>query len=183
MQDKVKSYILPLYSESPTTSSIIDSAANALQTVENSLNSVLDQYFVDTATEEGLRRAESFVGIVTDETKPFYQRRSIIIGKMRGIGTVTISLIESVAESWDRGNNIEVTEQPALYQITIKFVDTLGAPTDLNSMKKALREIVPAHLDIKYEYKYLLINQVHQVMTISEMQTRKLTDFAPFIPV
>ncbi|MFH5185713.1 putative phage tail protein [Paenibacillus sp. TAB 01] len=94
---------------------------------------------------------------------------------------MTIEMMKNVAEAYDRGA-IEVTEQPALYRFTVRFVDTLGAPPNLDDLKKAIESIKPAHLVVAYQYKYLLVNQV-QGMSITDLQQSRLTDFAPFIPV
>jgi uncharacterized protein YmfQ (DUF2313 family) len=149
--------------------------------LQQKLNETFDQHFVDTATW-GLGRWETELGIKTKAGQPDDERRSVIKSRLRGVGTVTVTLMKSVAEAYDRGS-IEVTEQPASYQFTIKFIDTLGAPPNIDDLKDAIEDIKPAHLNVIYEYKYLLINQVHQVMTIDEIQTRPLTDFAPFVPV
>lgn len=154
----MKGYIAPLYAADLTTSSILDSGATELLTFEDNIADVLNQFFVDTATW-GLENWESFLGLKTDENKPADQRRSVIKSKIRGSGTVTISLIKNVAESYDRGR-VEVTEQPELYQITITFMDTTGVPPNIDDLMAAIEEIKPAHLAVAYEYNYFLFSEL-----------------------
>lgn len=149
--------------------------------MKEALNGVLEQYFVDTATW-GLELWEDELGLTSTPDKPDSERRSVIKSKLRGVGSVTVQLMKTVAEAYDQGA-IDVTQQPALYQFTVKFVDTIGAPPNLDDLKAAIEEIKPAHLQVVYEYKYLLINQIHQTMTINELQARKLSDFSPVLPV
>ncbi|MCL6615562.1 MAG: YmfQ family protein, partial [Anoxybacillus ayderensis] len=96
---------------------------------------------------------------------------------LRGIGTVTVALIKNVAESWYNGE-VEVTEQPSLYTVKIKFVSKLGVPSNLADIQNALREIIPAHLAINFEFSYLLIKDVHNVMTLSQLEATTLDKFA-----
>ncbi|MDR6553845.1 uncharacterized protein YmfQ (DUF2313 family) [Paenibacillus qinlingensis] len=146
-----------------------------------SLEETLEQFFVSSATW-GLDAWEAELGIASVPGKPDDQRRSVINAKLRGVGTVTVDLIQSVAEAYERGV-VEVTQQPASYQFTVRFVDTLGTPPNMNDLKAAIEDIKPAHLQVIYQYQYFLLSQLHQTLTINEIQTRKMTDFAPFIPV
>ncbi|MBW5447439.1 DUF2313 domain-containing protein [Cohnella sp. CFH 77786] len=168
------------YSTSRIMNSVMYAQGMELDMLRQALDETLAQYFVSTATW-GLDVWERELGIAIDPAKPVEQRRSVVLSKIRGIGTVTVSLIKSVAEAYD-GGTVDVAYKPGEYRFTIKFIDTLGVPPNLDDLKRAVEEIKPAHLSVNYEYKYLVINQV-QAMTINEIQSHKLTDFAPFIPV
>lgn len=142
--------------------------------ITSNLGDVLDQAIVDKATW-GLVNWENFLGIQTDIVKPYDQRRSVIKSKIRGTGTVTVTLLKNVASSYENGA-IEVTQQPSLYQFTVKFIDTLGAPTNLDDLKQAIEVIKPAHLAIVYLFRYLTISEV-EVMTISVIENTTLDHF------
>ncbi|WP_438445916.1 putative phage tail protein [Gorillibacterium sp. sgz5001074] len=158
IRDKVKSYISPVYAMDMTTSGILDSGADELEELETGITSVLQQFFVDTATW-ALTDWEQELQIKTDESKPISERRSVIKSRLRGSGTVTVALLESVAESYDRGR-IKVTEQPALYQITIRFLDTAGIPPQIDDLMAAVESVKPAHLSVVYEYNYFLFSEL-----------------------
>lgn len=168
------------YSRSRIMGSILDAQGAELDKLWEALDGTLRQFYVSTATW-GLERWERELGIAVEPGKPFEQRRSVILSKLRGIGSVTPQLLKTVAEAYD-GGTVEVTAQPETYRFTVKFIDTLGVPANLWDLQAAIEEIKPAHLAVDYEYKYLLIDQV-QAMTLDEIQNHKLTDFAPFIPV
>jgi hypothetical protein len=181
IRQAMEDYLPRYYVEFNIAVNILDQEAAEITQLNYDINDVLAQFFIDTATW-GLARWESIFGLSTDVTKPIEERRSVIKSRMRGTGTVTIAMIKSVVEAYDQGA-VEVTEQPGLYQVTIKFVETIGALPNINDLKRAIREILPAHLEAKYEYRYLLIREIHGVMTINTLQNTKLTDFAPFVPL
>lgn len=116
------------------------------------LNETLNQFFVDTSTYT-LERWEKDLGIPVNNSKPDDYRRSVIKSKLRGSGTITVSLIKNVSESFTNGE-VEVIEQPSLYSFTIKFVGTIGIPPNLEDLQNAIEEIKPAHLAIVYEMIY-----------------------------
>ncbi|MEC0228068.1 YmfQ family protein [Paenibacillus alba] len=178
---RMKGYLPRYYETSRVMDGILQAQGAELDLLRVSLEETLAQFFVGSATW-GLDVWEAELGIAPVPGKPDDQRRSVINAKLRGVGTVTVELIESVASAYSRGT-VEVTQQPAAYQFTVRFVDTLGTPPNLGDLKAAIDEIKPAHLQVVYQYKYFLLNQLHQTMTINQIQTRKMTDFAPFIPV
>ena len=60
-----------------------------------------------------------------------------------------------MAEAYDQGT-VDVTEQPALYQVTVTFVDTTGVPPNIDDLAAAVEAIIPAHLQVQYQFRYLL---------------------------
>lgn len=148
-----------------------------LDQLQEEINHLEAELIVETASDEGLRAMEVFLEIPTDPTKPPNQRRSAIIGRLRGNSTVTRELIKSVADSYDRGT-VQVTEDFDQYAFQVKFIDTLGIPSNLEDLKRAIEEIKPAHLKALYEFSYYLIKEIHGVMTINELQNQPLHKFA-----
>lgn len=112
-----------------------------LDALWQALDGTLEQYFVSTATW-GLEHWENELGITIDASKPVAQRRSVILSKLRGIGTVTVSLIKSVAEAYD-GGSVEVTLQPEAYTLRlsswIRGAFRLTWTTSKPSLKKSNR--------------------------------------------
>lgn len=137
---------------------------------------VLKQFFVDTATW-GLKTWEEIFGIPVDEGKPYSQRRSLLKSKMRGFGTVTVSLIKQVAESFANGS-VDVKVTPREYKIEIVFTSQYGRPENQEDIEQALRDIIPAHLGIYYKFKFLTWGEVHQRNTTWAMlQGKTWNDF------
>lgn len=170
MQDYLPRY----YDDSKIVANILDREATEFDTLDAEIKAVVDQFFIDTATY-GLARWEKICGIPTDETKPIDQRRSVVKSKLRGVGTVTVALIKSVAESYDNGE-VDVTEDSANYTIKVTFVGTRGVPANLQDTQNALREIIPAHLAIQFEFTYLTWDELDAAnLTWDELDALNLT--------
>lgn len=174
----MKRYLPDYYDHSPQMQAKLEATAEELEQLQHDIDDVLKQLFIDSATW-GLSLWEKDFSIPTDETKPLEERRSVIKSKKRGLGKVDADLIKLRCDAYTNGG-VEVTFNGA---IVVKFTSVLGAPPNMSDLEKALEEIKPAHLRIEYEYSYLLLEQVHQTMTLDEIQQRPLTDFAPFEPV
>ncbi len=103
------------------------------------------------------------------------ERRAVIKSKQRGYGTVTVSLIKNVAESYANGT-VEVTEQFELYQFTISFIDTRGIPPNLDDLKEVIEKIKPAHLAVIYTFTYLNWDELDaKNLTWDELDAKNLT--------
>lgn len=146
------------YADSAAVTNLLDREYTEINSLDSAVTDVLNQFFIDTATW-GLDNWERVCGIVTDATKPDDQRRSVIRSKLRGVGTVTVALVQSVAESYDNGT-VNVTEDNTTYTVTITFVSTLGVPPNLTDIQNSLRDIVPAHLGINYVFNFVTYDQL-----------------------
>lgn len=173
-------YLPPYYATSRIIKSIMDAQGGELDRLRSALDEILDQFFVNTATW-GLDAWERELDIATDSSKPIEQRRSAVKSKILGTGSVTFELIRSVAGSYQNGK-VDIIHRPAEYRFTIKFVDVVGLPPNLDDVRAAIEAIKPAHLAVDYEFRYFTIGEV-QKMTIQQIQSHRLTDFSPFLEV
>lgn len=156
----MRDYMPKYYGELREVEALIDVEAQAVERLNADIADLLAQYSVETATW-GLRFWERLVGVPVDESKPLSQRRAVVRSKLRGVGTVTVALVKNVAESYEHGE-VEVIERSADYTIAIKFVSSFGVPENLADIQKALRDIVPAHLAINFEFKFVLYSNIKQ---------------------
>lgn len=152
-----------------------------LDALYQALNESLDQFFVRTATW-GLQQWEMELGITTDLSKPIEQRRAVVESKLRGAGNFSGRLVKNVAEAYD-GGTVDVFFQPEQWSFTVKFIDTLGVPPNLDDLKAVLEEIKPAHLAVEYEFSYLLIRDVHESLTLNQINQTPLNKFAGGGPI
>jgi len=138
----------------------------------------LQQRFASTATW-GLEDWERELGITAQSVMPLEQRRAVVLSKIRGFGKFSGQLLKSVAQAYENGQ-IEVGYDPAIGTFTIRFVSTLGLPPNLADLKAAVGEVLPAHLLVKYVFRYLLVREV-EGLKLQNLELRKLSDFAPFL--
>lgn len=146
-------YLPHYYGDSRIVRNLTAREAKEFIQLQDRIQDVLQQFFVDTAVW-GLSYWETVCGIPVDESKPKEQRRSVIKSKLRGAGTVTLAVIKNVVDSFENGE-IQLQENFAKYEVVITFIGKRGVPPNLNDVRTALREIVPAHLSIRFEYTYL----------------------------
>lgn len=147
-------YLPPYYETSRVMRALLEAEGLELDKLRLALDETLNQFFVNTATW-GLDRWEEELGLPVTPNQPEAERRDKIISRLRGYGTATISVVKQVAEAYDKGA-IDIVEDHVAYTITVQFVDTTGVPPNLDDLKAAVRAVVPAHLDILYEFNYFL---------------------------
>lgn len=151
--DSLISYRPQYYEKSKVVNEITRIDAIELEALYNEIDSVLDQFFINTATW-GIDTWERMYDIPSDPAKPIEQRRSVVKSRIRRYGTSTFAMVKNVAESYLNGE-VEITEQNNIYNIHIKFAGKRGVPPNIADIKKAIRDVTPAHLGLTYEYTYL----------------------------
>lgn len=164
-----------MYAEIHEARALLQSEGVEFDAVKVNSIDVFDQAKIDVSTW-GLSLWEAALGIKTDISKSYPIRRAVIKSKIRGNGTTTMSLLKKVVSSYENGV-IDVTAQPALYQITISFSGAIGAPPNIADVQAAVEAIIPAHLSVFYKFRYLSITEV-EAMTIEEIDTTTLDNFS-----
>ncbi|MDQ0493918.1 hypothetical protein QOZ95_002081 [Paenibacillus brasilensis] len=159
------SFLPSYYETSRVMRSDMDAKGSELDALYLAMDATVGQFFVRTATW-GLERWEMELGIETDLAKPLDQRRAVVESKLRGAGTFSGRLVKSVAEAYD-GGTVDVTFHPAEWGFTVKFIDTIGIPPNVEDLKAAIEEIKPAHMAVEYKLRYLTIAEVES-MTLYE---------------
>ncbi|MGE8207690.1 putative phage tail protein [Heyndrickxia sp. NPDC080065] len=175
-KDEIVELYPALIRESPEYLEIARVAGKQFDLLEAAIDDVLNQFFIETATW-GLAFWEKDYGILTDFKKPIEERRSNLIAKKRGIGIVNKQLIRSTAEAY-YGGEVEVTGIPRELEGRVKFISNYGVPSNLDDVKKALYDIFPSHMELIFEFTYLLINEIHNVKTLKEIEQITLSKFA-----
>ena len=140
-----------------------------VQAAGSSQADTLAQLFLPTATW-GLSWWEQAYGITPASGQTEDQRRTRILGKIRGQGVATVSLIQATAGAYVDAA-VSVEEHPNEFRFTVIF-DQIGAqPPEPEEMTDALNEIKPAHLTFDYFYLY------HTSDTVGIFQELKQTGF------
>lgn len=106
----------------------------------------VEQFWVYSATW-GLGLWEQLLDIETDPALELDARRAVIVAKMRGSGTCTASMLNSVVEAVT-GYEAVMVEHPAEYTFSLTFVgDRPGfVDVDHQAIIDAVELIKPAHL-------------------------------------
>lgn len=167
-------YLPSYYETSRVMKSILQSEGAEFDKLRQALDETLNQFFVNTATW-GLDRWEEELGLPVTPDQPEAERRDKIVSRLRGHGTVKISVVKQVAEVYDKGA-INVIEDHGANIVIIQFVDTTGIPPNLDDLKAAVRAVVPAHLEIKYEFNYFIWDELDKKLwTWDQLDALNLT--------
>jgi hypothetical protein len=86
------------------------------------------------------------------------ERRSAVKSRMRGAGTVTIGGLKNICNAYINGR-INVIESPSDYKIIIEFIDERGYPSNIETLKQIINQVIPAHIAVEYQYRYLTWNE------------------------
>lgn len=171
----VLGYIPAFIADQEPIKSVLTSIGRTTGTVMTEVKDILDQNFVDTATANGLKYWEKYLGIPVNGEKPLSQRRSVIKAKLRGAGTTTKAIVQKTAESFENGA-VEVIVVPEEYKVQIKFSSIYGVPPNLEDFDRAIQEIIPAHLLLEYLYTYLSWQQLDNAqITWEELDETQFT--------
>jgi len=139
---------------------VIEPQGKEFDEVNAAIMSVFDQFFVRRATYM-LDLWEQEYGLplqaLTDN-----ERRDRIVGKIRGNGTATIRLVKNTAESYQNGE-VSVMQDDDHSLVIIRFVGVMGIPSNMDDLQQVIRDIVPAHLDITYEYTFLIWDDIDKL--------------------
>ncbi|MHB9945607.1 XkdT-like protein [Clostridium botulinum] len=122
-----------------------------IENIHNLIQDLYKQCFIKTSTW-GLKFWEENLEIETDISKSYEERRSIILGKLRGQGTTTKKMMQNVVESFV-DDIVEVIEKNKDYAFQINIESIKGFPYKLDSLYAAIDEIKPAHLGTKYNLR------------------------------
>lgn len=174
-RDEMLMELPQIYQDSPEYQEMVRVKGIIFDRLESHIDDVFDNFFIDSATW-GLAIMEEEYKVPTDITKPLNQRRSVLKAKKRGIGTVSASMIKSVAESFQNGS-VDVLAIKNQSKIIVTFNDVFGIPPNLDDIKGAIRKILPAHRIIEFEFRFLLIREV-DAMTLNELEVTPLNKFA-----
>lgn len=117
-------------------------------------DAVLRQFFVETATL-GLDQWEEVVGINSDTSQSYSDRREVVKARLRGSGTTTDELLRNVAESFSGGTS-EIIQDYEDYSFVVKFISKLGIPTQLEKLREQIELIKPAHLAFTFAFTYVV---------------------------
>ena len=126
--------------------------------LQHDLEELIDQCYIVTATW-GLSRWEQILGVATNMSLTYEQRREILMAKLRGQGTTTRKMIEDTAVSFS-GGEVKVIEDNPNHLFIIQFIGIKGIPRNMQAFVSMLEDIKPAHLSYRFEYRYTIWNEV-----------------------
>lgn len=153
-------YLPPFLLKNRDLKELIRAEQLEFNTIDELIEDIYKQCFIKTSTW-GLKYWEKDLGIKSDLSKSYEERREIIKAKKRGQGTATKKLIKNTAEAFS-GGEVDVIEHNAESYFTIKFIGVKGIPKSMTAFKDMLENIKPAHLAYDFKYTYTVWNQLKE---------------------
>ena len=161
--------------EDPWVQEIFLAAGASLDTMAERILAVYNFIDFSKLNLEQVRYYEWLLGLESDETKSLEDRRAAIQAAWQAAQTPSLASIQAICDSWKDGGVIATYDPGTVH---LNFQGPAGIPAGSNDLKAALERHVPAHLILEYLYRYLLIKEVHEVMTLTEMDATVMNKFA-----
>lgn len=137
--------------DNPITRPIIDAFEIEEKILNETIEDVKKQFFVDEATW-GLDKWEKMLGI-SKNNNDIQTRRENIKAKMRSRGTTTIDVIKNICEAYSNGV-VDIIVNHSDYSFVIDFIGSIGVPKAFDELDKTINEIKPCHLAHSYKFNY-----------------------------
>ena len=151
-------YLPSFYHNSDVIKTFMESNSIEVDTLKAYIEDLSKNLYVKSATW-GLDLFEEELGLATDKSISYEERRERILAKKRGNGTTTKAMIKNTAEAFS-GGEVEVIENFNDYSFVVKFVGIKGIPKNLTLFKNMIEEIKPAHLNYELAFTYTVWSMV-----------------------
>ena len=151
-------YLPSFYHNSDVIKTFMESNSIEVDTLKAYIEDLSKNLYVKSATW-GLDLFEEELGLATDKSISYEERRERILAKKRGNGTTTKAMIKNTAEAFS-GGEVEVIENFNDYSFVVKFIGVKGIPKNLTLFKNMIEEIKPAHLNYELAFTYTVWSMV-----------------------
>ncbi len=155
--------------KSQVVKDVIGAMLYTLNEVDEQTENLPKQIRPSTATVL-LAEWEKEFGLEIRNGYPDKFRQETLLAKEKGAESVTKTVIKNTAEGFS-GAEVEVNVDTDESLIFIKFVGTIGIPKNMEDLKKAIDDIIPAHMEVQYEYVYNTWKDVKK-LTWGELKER-----------
>ncbi|MFB6364463.1 putative phage tail protein [Paenibacillus elgii] len=168
--------ILPIaFLNGPNTKGLYEAVAHQFDDLHAAIIEGQDQLFIDSATYMLPVYEAEFAIQRVDKSDALQDRRNNVMAMSRGGLGCTPEAILNVLKSY--GYSCRINEDFANYQVTIQFTDVLGVPNNLGDLQSLMRRLIPAHLEVRYGFRYLTVAEV-EGMTLAEIENTTMDKFA-----
>lgn len=148
------------------TNVILTPVSNKLTFLKTKIDELYCNFFFDSLNEDGCNYFENLLKISPEGGDSIENRRAKIQAHWLSNNHNSLSLVQAICSSWNDG---EAEADFINGKIQLKF-KTIGTPANLNSLLEAIGIVKPAHIPVLTLFSYLIIETIHEVKTIEEME-------------
>ena len=148
-----------IYRKDKVTIDIIDALKVKLTEVEDKINDIYKQIFLDYSTWY-LELKEKEMN-VSNKFNDIDQRRDYVRTRLLGTGTATKEMLESVANAV-QGVQVEILFDYKNMHVTINFLE-VEKNKYLGFVRSAVAEMMPYHLDLDIKYEHVKWEELKNV--------------------
>lgn len=139
----IKEYWASVVAESLEFTAIADAENPEFNYLWEKIYGLVDEYFVRTATEYGVRRMEKILNLTPLSTDTLDQRKDNIIWKLNLKIPYTMTFLKNILASMVGEENRQVDFDNDTRTLTVKIREGLR---DMTQLRKDLEKIIPADL-------------------------------------
>lgn len=174
MKDRFLKLLHKIYRNDEFIQNMVDATSVLYNNADVVITRLANLFHFDRLDEKSCEWWERFLEIPAFN-RTIESRRARIRAKWVARAHNDIELIQTVCDSWKNG---DVEADFVDGKITLKFIGEYGIPEDVDGLIEAVSKIKPAHLPFLILYKYLLIENIHEVKTIEEMEEIQMFCFS-----
>ena len=173
-KEKILKLLHKIYRNDNFTINLTNGASKLLNNADTVISRLSSLFHFNRLDTSGCEWWEKLLTI-TDINQNLEDRQAKIRAKWISNVHNDIELIQKVCESWKRG---EAEADFINGKIKLEFIGSYGVPDAIDSLIKSINEVKPAHLALMIFYKYLLIEDIHEVKTLEEMENLTIDMFS-----
>lgn len=165
--EKIKKLLNKVYRVDEFVNALLTPVGNKIYFFFRQVDALYCNFFFDSLNEDGCNYYEKLLKITPEPDDTLENRRAKIQAKWLSNNHNSITLIKNICSSWNDG---EADADFIDGKIKIQFSGAYGVPKNLNSLLKAIEIVKPAHIAIYTAFKYLIIEEIHEVKTVEDME-------------
>lgn len=152
MDRKLADYLTPYIRQYKEFIALTNTEQMELERLEQHMTSILQNAYIQTADEIGLKRYESIIGIIPEESDTLEDRRFRILTRWTEQLPYTYRVLEQRLSQLCGKNGFILEIEHQKYQINIKI--QLYSKNRLEEVKETVKRMIPANMLLNVELKY-----------------------------
>lgn len=157
---EIRGYLPTYYSDFNVVDEMVRTDANEATRMQAQVQTLLNEFYIETATDAGVTRWERICGIATDRTKPLEVRKAAVRPRLHGYGVTTKASFRAVVNAFYA---CLLTETPRDFTVVSTILSKRGVPENIAEMEQAVTAVRPAHLVHELKYTWLPWDEVEEV--------------------